>query len=176
MYDDAEKIYQGIAKAGGRLIEDALKILLPSSFPLIPDLVLPSKIVRGKIIASNTVHAPRREVVKVDLGRTRASFTRLLRDDLDQVSKDGQSGYVIADDPLGASSSPVRSKSANVSTAGAQAYETKNGDHIIKNSNVQLTIVDGRIVSLVDVKLGRELIPTGKTGGLVIFDDRPNYW
>lgn len=27
-----------------------------------------------------------------------------------------------------------------------------------------------------DLYDSRELIPTGETGGLVIFDDRPNYW
>ncbi|KAF8750121.1 Alpha mannosidase, middle domain [Rhizoctonia solani] len=32
------------------------------------------------------------------------------------------------------------------------------------------------IVSLVDVQLDRELIAPGKTGGLIIFSDQPNYW
>lgn len=58
---------------------------------------------------------------------------------------------------------------------------------------MQLTISKGRITSLLDVKLGyvasvdclinvgtncfsRELISEGSTGGLVIFEDRPNYW
>lgn len=47
---------------------------------------------------------------------------------------------------------------------------------VLKNSGIQLTIADGRITSLYDVGQERELIPTGETGGLVIFDDRPNYW
>ena len=69
---------------------------------------------------------------------------------------------------------------------------------MLRNSSVQLTIEDGRITSLVDVQLQfvfyvplffstfelnfisflcrRELIFSGQTGGLVIFDDRPNYW
>ncbi|KIK72580.1 glycoside hydrolase family 38 protein [Paxillus rubicundulus Ve08.2h10] len=41
---------------------------------------------------------------------------------------------------------------------------------------MQLTISQGRITSLYDVQLGRELLPQGVTGGLVIFEDRPNYW
>lgn len=41
---------------------------------------------------------------------------------------------------------------------------------------MQLTISQGRITSLYDVKLKRELLPKGSTGGLVIFEDRPNYW
>lgn len=67
---------------------------------------------------------------------------------------------------------------------------------VLRNSTVQLTIEDGRITSLVDVQLQyvfflsspsftswipllsfrRELMFPGQTGGLVIFDDRPNYW
>ena len=67
-------------------------------------------------------------------------------------------------------------------------------DHfVLRNANVQLTISEGRISSLIDVRLGlvcfllrrrnpltlllsRELIPKGSSGGLVIFEDRPNYW
>ncbi|KNZ71950.1 Alpha-mannosidase [Termitomyces sp. J132] len=47
---------------------------------------------------------------------------------------------------------------------------------VLRNSSVQLTISKGRITSLLDVKLGRELISQGSTGGLVIFEDQPNYW
>lgn len=67
---------------------------------------------------------------------------------------------------------------------------------MLRNASVQLTISKGRITSLLDVKLGyvrvvgrgaslllmflvygsRELIAQGSTGGLVIFEDRPNYW
>lgn len=39
-----------------------------------------------------------------------------------------------------------------------------------------MTIQNGRIVSLVDVAQGRELIPTGQTGGLIIFNDQPTSW
>lgn len=54
---------------------------------------------------------------------------------------------------------------------------TNGSDHIILRSrSLQLTISQGRITSLYDVKLDRELIPEGSTGGLVIFEDRPNYW
>ena len=76
-------------------------------------------------------------------------------------------------------------------------FETvySNGcDHfVLRNASVQLTVSKGRITSLVDVKLkwvvfpflvspgsadvvffSRELIPQGMTGGLVIFQDRPN--
>ena len=71
---------------------------------------------------------------------------------------------------------------------------TNGSDHfVLKNGLVQLTISQGRITSFLDVLLGyvprfhwvnrhrprwcrRELIPEGETGGLVIFDDTPNFW
>lgn len=54
---------------------------------------------------------------------------------------------------------------------------TNGSDHIIlRSSSLQLTISQGRIASLYDVKLKRELLTKGNTGGLVIFEDRPNYW
>lgn len=43
---------------------------------------------------------------------------------------------------------------------------------MLKNANIEFTISGGRITSFYDVKLERELIPEGKTGGLVIFTDR----
>ncbi|KAJ8094104.1 Alpha-mannosidase 2C1 [Marasmius tenuissimus] len=39
-----------------------------------------------------------------------------------------------------------------------------------------MTLSGGRIASLIDVQLGRELVPEGSTGGSVIFEDHPNYW
>jgi len=44
------------------------------------------------------------------------------------------------------------------------------------NEAVQITVAGGRITSLFDVRLKRELIPQGQTGGLSIFEDHPNYW
>lgn len=75
------------------------------------------------------------------------------------------------------------------------AVHTNGSDHfVLRNASVQLTISKGRITSLLDVPLQyvfisfgvgkelmgcvrrRELIPQGLSGGLVIFEDRPNYW
>lgn len=147
--------------------------MLPSSFPLRLDTELPSKVTRGKIIALNTIHAPRREVVKVPLS-SRTSFARLLKEEVVQVSKDGQTGFVMVDDSMGAGFSPITGMYAN--STGAHAFKSEDGSFVLKNANVEMKISGGRIVSLYDVTLERELIPKGKSGGLVIFDDRPNYW
>jgi alpha-mannosidase len=77
-------------------------------------------------------------------------------------------------DAPGGSVAPVTGLFAD--SAGAHAFETKTGDFILKNSNIELKITNGRIVSLYDVQLERELIPENTTGGLVVFDDKPGYW
>jgi alpha-mannosidase len=58
----------------------------------------------------------------------------------------------------------------------ASVFTNGTNHFVLRNASVQLTISEGRINSLIDVKLGRELIPKGSSGGLVIFEDRPNYW
>ncbi|KAG6840407.1 hypothetical protein C0991_006916 [Blastosporella zonata] len=72
-------------------------------------------------------------------------------------------------------------------------FTNGSDNFVLRNSCVQLTISKGRITSLLDVKLeyvfavhssrstltfvrSRELIAKGATGGLVIFEDQPNYW
>ncbi|KAF9516132.1 glycoside hydrolase family 38 protein [Hydnum rufescens UP504] len=173
VYEDAERIYKDIAKQSDKLIKEAISVLLPSSFMLpLEDTTLTSKIPRGRIITLNTVHAPRREIVPISLAGP-ANLTRWLKDEVVQISKDGQTGYIMVDTP-GGSVAPVTGLFAD--SAGAHAFETKTGDFILKNSNIELKITNGRIVSLYDVQLERELIPENTTGGLVVFDDKPGYW
>ena len=62
---------------------------------------------------------------------------------------------------------------ANVSTP--RAY-TEGGSHVVENSDFKLTISNGRITSLVDRHLDRELIVPGagtSTAGLMIYEDYP---
>lgn len=174
MYDDAEKIYNWIAKEAKEIIHEALGILVPKSIPLpAGGLVLhKQQVQKGRLIALNTVHAHRREVVPVDInpnGSVDPLLARYMKKDLVQVSRDGRTGYVIAEN-AGAGFAPVAGLFAT--TAGAEALETSNGDFVLQNANIKLTISKGRIVSLYDIKLRRELIATGQTGGLVIFTDR----
>lgn len=123
-------------------------------------------------MALNTVHSRRREVVPIDLtpdaGGTPA-LIKYMKEDLVQLSRDGKTGYVVTENP-GAGFASVTGLFA--ATAGARAFETKTGDFVLKNANIQMTISDGRIVSLFDVKLERELIPTGQTAGLQMFTDK----
>lgn len=174
MYDDAEKIYNNIAKVAKELAHEAFKVLVPKSIPLPADesSLRGQRLQKGRIVALNTVHARRREVVPVDLSTdacSSPSLIRYMKEDLVQLSRDGRTGYVVAENP-GAGFAPVTGLFA--ATAGAQAFQTKSGDFVLKNSNIKLTISGGRIVSLYDVLLERELVPKGQSGGLVLFTDR----
>ncbi|KAF8146000.1 hypothetical protein K438DRAFT_1870873 [Mycena galopus ATCC 62051] len=54
---------------------------------------------------------------------------------------------------------------------------TNRADHfVLRDASMQLTISHKRITSPLDVQLDRKLIQEGATGGLVVWEDRPNYW
>ena len=95
-----------------------------------------------------------------------------------QASEDGRDGYAVVACAEGAAVGEVVSPSNRLrSKLMPVSVYTNGSDHfVMRNSSVQLTIADGRITSLLDVKTDRELISKGQTGGLVIFQDRPNYW
>ncbi|KAI0351116.1 hypothetical protein OH77DRAFT_1506678 [Trametes cingulata] len=168
VYDDAEKLYAEVRKEGEALIEEAFKTIFPPSIS-ITDPAMKSK-KTGTLVGYNTTFFPRRDIVQVPLGGAASR----LRAQVVQTSKDGSVGLALMD----------------CSTAGGLSYGTgmyadckpvsvtRLGDDkfVMKNSGISMTISEGRITSLLDVGLDRELITDDETGGLVIFDDRPNYW
>jgi alpha-mannosidase len=172
VYEDAEKIYNRITKDAKQIIHDALKVLVPKlvHFSTGNLALRGAKIQKGRLVTLNTVHARRREVVSVDMGVSiDPLLTKYMKEDLVQVSRDGRTGYVVAENP-GAGYAPVTGLFAV--TTGAEALQTTNGEYLLQNANIKLTISGGRIASLYDIKLRRELIPAGQTGGLMIFTDR----
>ncbi|KAK7679936.1 hypothetical protein QCA50_016882 [Cerrena zonata] len=160
VYDDAEKLYSEVRKDGKHMINEAFKALFPSS----------SDVAAGNIVAYNTTFFPRRDVVKIPL----AGNGSRLRNQVVQASKDGSYGYALLDGSNGGHIS--RPTGLFADCLPVSVLTNGKGHFVLRNSSVQLTINDGRITSLYDVDLDRELIPKGQSGGLVIFDDRPNYW
>ncbi|RXW22273.1 hypothetical protein EST38_g3570 [Candolleomyces aberdarensis] len=174
VYEDAEKLYAEVKRDGEALLEEALSVLFPSSMPLTPNTR--SKALAGttKVVAFNTTFFPRLDVVNIPLSKAGPAVKAKVL----QASDDGREGYALMHCPEGGNygeltkpSNALRSKLMPVSVY------TNGSDHfVLRNSSVQLTISEGRITSLLDVKTDRELISSGHTGGLVIFQDRPNYW
>ncbi|KAH9846547.1 galactose mutarotase-like domain-containing protein, partial [Lenzites betulinus] len=168
VYDDAEKLYAEVAKEGHSLIEEAFKAIFPPSVSLTDPTMKSKK--TGTLVGYNTTFFPRRDIVEVPL----VGAASRLRSQVVQASKDGMTGLALMDcaAPGGLSYGTgmyADCKPVSVSRLGEDHF-------VIRNASVQLTVSGGRITSLWDVALERELIPEGETGGLVIFDDRPNYW
>jgi len=174
VYDDAEKLYTEIGTCGDALLEEAFDVLFPKSIPFSSEIPLKDTNPSGNVIAFNTTFFSRRDVVKVPL----SGATSHLKRHIVHTSNDGKIGYALMDCPAGGSPGTLCAVSEGLPAGCQPAYVCTNGsDHfVLRNSSIQLTISNGRISSLVDVQLSRELIPQGQTGGLVIFEDRPNYW
>ncbi|TFK68127.1 glycoside hydrolase family 38 protein [Pluteus cervinus] len=157
-----------------------------------PQLTFTFKYPNTDIIAYNTTFFPRMNIVKVPLTNASAA----LKGSVMQTCEDRKSGYVVMRCDGGAGTGMVShpGMGMGVTMGGSGRSVTgrmeglqevlmpvsvwSNGsDHfVLRNASVQLTISNGRISSLLDVKLNRELIVAGETGGLVIFEDHPNYW
>ncbi|KAJ7467473.1 glycoside hydrolase family 38 protein [Mycena latifolia] len=159
VYDDAEKLYAEVRKDGVEMLDEALDVLLGGKRPGQG---------QGQVVAYNTTPFARREVVSLPPGAA-------------QMQAEG-AGYAVVQ-CAGAGLAPLEpvpramSEAAGFMPVSVYATGTDgNANLVMRNGSVQLTIDKGRIVSLVDVKLGRELISKGATGGLVIFEDRPNFW
>ncbi|KAK1215351.1 Glycoside hydrolase, 38 vacuolar alpha mannosidase [Marasmius sp. AFHP31] len=169
VYEDAEKLYAEVAKDGKRLLEEALNVIYPDSTSFTSDTKLHSNTQLTDIVAFNPTPFPRREVIQLPISGISSNSS--LRSAIAQVDSDG-SGYAIMD-TTGKLDASVHN---NIGSLHASVF-TNGSDHfVLRNSSVQMTLSGGRITSLIDVKLGRELIPEGSTGGLVIFEDHPNYW
>ncbi|KAG1744557.1 glycoside hydrolase family 38 protein [Suillus paluster] len=164
VYEDAEKLYAEVREVCTGLLEDAFSVLLPRSSPLL------STPASETLIAFNPTSFERHDVIKVPLSGGAAR----LKAQVMQASADGKYGYAL----MHSAGNNVASQPVGMFSGCMPASVFTNGtDHfVLRNANVQLTILQGRISSLIDVKLGRELIPKGSSGGLVIFEDRPNYW
>ncbi|MCJ1303811.1 Glycoside hydrolase, 38 vacuolar alpha mannosidase [Hypocenomyce scalaris] len=108
----------------------------------------------------NTLAWPRSEVIKVD---DVSGFAR--------VQKSQGGGFIaVGSDGLGAT------KVVDLKYAPASAEE-RDGVFVLKNDQLQVTIKGGAIVSLIDLGLGKELVPEGKLSNrTVLFDDQPLYW
>jgi len=94
VYDDAEKLYAEVRKDGKALLEEAFGVIFPDSVPLEPETQL--KLINGSddLVAFNTTFFPRRDVVKIPLGRGTASA---LTSKNVQASMDGKFGYTLAE-------------------------------------------------------------------------------
>ncbi|KIM65521.1 glycoside hydrolase family 38 protein [Scleroderma citrinum Foug A] len=175
VYEDAEKLYSEVRRDCYIMLEEAFGVLLAGTFPAFSGA--PSVKNISGILAFNTTPFPRQDVIEFPLPGVGSPLSSSAA----QTSLDGKFGYAFIDcqehgligQPAGIPSNygPVSADSHD------SIVQTNGSDHfVLQNSTIQLTISHGRITSLYDLVLRRELIQQGDTGGLVIFDDKPNYW
>ncbi|KAM0747907.1 alpha-mannosidase [Meredithblackwellia eburnea MCA 4105] len=167
IYVDAEAIYAEVAEKAGALLEEALQALLPGSKPASDEHAA-----GDELVAVNTTPFPRREIAKIPLAAARA-----LSDAAVQSTHDG-CAYVLLDNTKGDAVVSATSWSALEAAKVPAARARAIGEEFVL-SNGQLKIVfnkKGRITSIVDLELNRELIEKGKSAGFVIFEDRPLNW
>ncbi|KAG2005473.1 alpha-mannosidase [Coprinopsis cinerea AmutBmut pab1-1] len=189
VYEDAEQLYAEVKRDGEAILEEALSVLFPNSMPLTCNTQSKALAGGAKVVALNTTFFPRLDVVQVPLGSspggngwgwsTPGGSTQSIRSQVHQVSEDGKVGWGIMQCARGGGAIGELVTGSNELRARLKPVSvyTNGSDHfVLRNSTVQLTISEGRITSLLDVQLDRELIQEGQTGGLVIFEDRPNYW
>ncbi|KAF7352563.1 Glycoside hydrolase family 38 protein [Mycena venus] len=170
-YDDAEQLYAEVREAGRKILDEALDVIL-GGHTLHPDAA--SITALDQLVAYNTTFFPRREVVQVPL----PAGDSALKGQVAQLAADGKTGYAVVHCASGGKPSVLAAPPVTEAWGFSPVSVYTNGaDHfVLRNDSVQLTISKGRITSLLDVQLDRELIQEGATGGLVIFEDRPNYW
>ena len=151
VYQDAGVLYKELFENGEKLFDSiTLKLGL-------------SKIdSNGNLVALNTLHWPRAEIVHV---RNGVAFG--------QKCFTGGS-FVLATVPA-ASINPL-----NVDAMHSQVSLTKtsNGEYVLSNERVLVTIDGGEIISLVDLEIGRELVPKGERANklVVFYDQSMTYW
>ncbi|KAJ6452606.1 hypothetical protein C8R45DRAFT_1223416 [Mycena sanguinolenta] len=167
VYDDAEKLYTEVREAYEEMIDDALDVILGgrtqglTAAAVVTDL---DRLVASCCIQHDALLPLRR----------RASPTVCRQQCAPDASRAGGGGWedwVRVRELRGWSEAGVPDGAASDGGVGGSRLSlvmyTNGGDHfVLRNASMQLTISCGRITSLLDVQLGRELIQEGATGGL----------
>ncbi|KAI6046633.1 glycoside hydrolase family 38 protein [Pisolithus marmoratus] len=169
VYDDAERLYSEVKRDCQKMLDEAFGILLA-----VPSAACGRSPFAGELpgfLALNLTPFSRQEVVEIPLSGDGIlpSFPTVV-----QTSLDGKRGYALIEceeDGICSREMSMRDECLPVSV---ETISLNN--FILKTPVIKMAICEGRIASIYDLVLKRELLEEGKTGGLVIFEDRPNYW
>lgn len=156
--DDVHEIYDRRIAQTTKLLEIALSHLLPKSHAM-------NGVVDGEqeVLILDPLRASRTQVITLN-----PSVAELVPSA--QKLADGSAVALITADQYGCG------KIVSHAHTTAPTAEQKGDDYILRNADISLTISGGRITSLRDENLQRELIlpgPGAETAGLMIYDDLP---
>ncbi|KAL1921492.1 uncharacterized protein VTP21DRAFT_11208 [Calcarisporiella thermophila] len=160
VYKDARRLYHDALESGTRLRHQLLSKLLSLS-----SKHSSSSVDRG-ILVLNTLSWPRTELVRV----------RGI-EGLPQYSTDGKEGYALINAAVALGSSGINNMEIG-KVEPVHVEETEDGVLLLQNMYIAAKFdLKGRLISLKDLKIDRELIVEGKPGNIFkIFEDIPLYW
>ncbi|KAI9710122.1 MAG: Alpha-mannosidase 2C1 [Bogoriella megaspora] len=146
-YRDSDELYEKVFKTGHRLLQEAQSAL---GF-------IDANSGSGDLTALNLLQWPRTSLTESSL-----------------PLEDAKSG-LIQDAASMQRVMPLRELKNTRSPASIK--ETSTGVFTLTNANFRLEVTNGAITSLLDLRVGRQLIPAGRSANqLVLFDDKPLYW
>jgi len=157
IYDDIWSKHRKVTEIGSRLLEDAYQILYPGTKPVIDSKFSPVYDTDQLVVVNPTPLLPRRELVSIKCGNV-GSFWQY-------YNKQTQCGQLLVENDAFAQAE-----------AGVVIDMQDTRSCTLASAALKLQIKDGRIVSLRDIKLDRELIPGGQTGGFILYEDQPANW
>jgi alpha-mannosidase len=97
VYEDAEKYYAEVRKAGDKLLDEAFAVLFPDSVALTRDINVKSLPLSSKIMGFNTTFFRRSAIIEVPLVGANSG----LKSQVLQTSSDGKTGYAVMNCPGG---------------------------------------------------------------------------
>ncbi|CAM1507954.1 Fc.00g048020.m01.CDS01 [Cosmosporella sp. VM-42] len=158
VYQDAGVLYQELFSNGDKIYKELLQQLKLSETVSSSD---------SGVALLNTLQWPRSEVVHIPENFTVEAGQKCSR---------SSGTYAIAHTPAAGLGSVV-----DVSVAKPTQVtltKTKEGRYVLCNKKIQVTIAGGEITSLIDLDIGRELVPEGERANkLVLFYDQAmTYW
>lgn len=159
VYEDAERIYADVDKRARALLHEA------------------SLAVGGKDnqtpITVNTLDVPRRELVAVKLEGRNFSELQGLQQSAVQMSSDGSSALILAEDVQNTGLITACPSPAMVmrDTDAVSVVQSGNGEYTLRSSSLNVKLSHGRITSIYDKLVDRELLAHGRTAGLTIYED-----
>ncbi|KAI5983893.1 glycoside hydrolase family 38 protein, partial [Pisolithus albus] len=171
VYDDAERLYSEVRRDCQKMLDEVFGVLLTAPSTACGDSVLAGK--PSGFLALNLTPFSRQEVVEVPLTGDGAlpSFPTVI-----QRSLDGKRGYALIECEEDGICNRETSVHDECLSASVSVESVSSNNFILRTPVIKMIVCEGRITSIYDLVLKRELIEEGKTGGLVIFEDRPNYW
>ncbi|RUP17557.1 galactose mutarotase-like domain-containing protein, partial [Jimgerdemannia flammicorona] len=162
VYDDVPGMHAEVAKLATALRDEALAKLWGIQENASGE--------KGFLIF-NTLPWTRSELIEYELNDS-------LKSSVTQVSASGKRGYVIADNITGTGSTGISSLASKNLDVTAVAEAGPNDVFILKNKYIQATFGhNGRLVSLLDRVVDRELVPESAQGNVFqMYEDIPLFW